>query len=298
MNILENTIRTNKPNLSNSSIKQYITCLKSIFYNVYPKSTKINESNIDIFNNETILYDIIKSINNYQTAKTYISAIFCINNDMPRLKELQQIYLQQQQQDNDNQIKTDKQVEKWMSINDINDIYNNVYKSRKTLLKKSILDFNEYTKIQDLLILSLYTQNNGIIRRNSDFVNMKKRNFNKNIDNYIDFKNKTFNFNIYKTAKNYGLQTIPISKSLMRLIKQVIQYNNYDYLIIKNFNGDITDSNYIKNVLTKYLNLSSSMLRHIYISEDPNNNINLNKLIDDSANFSHTPITHLQYIKR
>ena len=298
MNILENIIRSKKPNLSDSSVKQYLISLKSLYYHVYPKSKQFISDNFDIFNNEILMLEIMKDMN-YQTRKTTISAILSFNPDNKELiRHQQKLDLQQQQIDNDNQIKTAKQIEKWMSINDINDIYNNVYKSRKTLLKKSILDFNEYTKIQDLLILSLYTQNNGIIRRNSDFVNMKKRNFNKNIDNYIDFKNKTFNFNIYKTAKNYGLQTIPISKSLMRLIKQVIQYNNYDYLIIKNFNGDITSSNYIKNVLTKYLNLSSSMLRHIYISEDPNNNINLNKLIDDSANFSHTPIQHLQYIKR
>ena len=91
---------------------------------------------------------------------------------------------------------------------------------------------------------------------------------------------------------------VSISKPLMRLIKQVIQYNNHDYLIIKNFNGDITSSNYLKNVLTKYLGKSSSMLRHIYISNDSNNDINLNKLKTDSAKYAHTPIQHLQYIKR
>lgn len=94
--------------------------------------------------------------------------------------------------------------------------------------------------------------------------------------NYVNFFDNTLYLCIYKTAKFYGTQKIPIPESLLSLIKeyQVIKKEKLNYtgpfMLVNTTNLTKMKS----NTITKYLNkifkpkkVSTTILRKVYLSE-------------------------------
>ena len=137
--------------------------------------------------------------------------------------------------------------------------------------------------LQDYLLASLYLLQPP--RRNvyADTKVIKKDTFDeltneeKNENNYlviVSRNKKFFHFADYKTKKKYNIQNIPVSKKLNSVLNLWRHYNPETKYLLYNTRGE----KLTKNSLTKHLqkvfkisgknNISSSMLRHIYISSE------------------------------
>ena len=193
--------------------------------------------------------------------------------------------------------KTDYQKENWASLEDLKKVWNvlkrEVYADNLHNASKKVADKQEKEVLQKWLVASLYILTKP--RRNRDYANMNVISESKykdlsdnerNTNNYLVIKpNKDMYFSMgdYKTnnyaengkMKNRGIDIISIPQKLKQVIKIWRKFNpEQEPLIVNNRKQRMS-----ANSLTKYLmkifsktgkkKISSTMLRHIFITENP-----------------------------
>jgi integrase len=162
----------------------------------------------------------------------------------------------------------DKQKENMIPYEEVMSMYNRLEKEVAPLLKMNNLDKNQFNKVQLYVLLSCLL----LIppRRSLDFTEFKIRNIDKEKDNYMDIikRKPYFVFNQYKTAKKYKTQQVEVPKKLKTIIDRWTSLNPHDYLLMNTRQtGKITPTQ-LTNMLYQFFgkNISTSMLRHIYLS--------------------------------
>jgi hypothetical protein len=120
--------------------------------------------------------------------------------------------------------------------------------------------------------------------------------------NYIDMKNKEFIFNKYKTSKtkDFGQQKIKISDELYNVIKLYNKFRSKDSdFLLLNYEGKelnkINDITKILNSIFKPKLVSSSLLRHIYLSSKYGSV--LKEMKEDANIMAHSIDMQKDYIK-
>ena len=126
---------------------------------------------------------------------------------------------------------------------------------------------------------------------------MKVKNYDVNKDNY--YKAGVFHFQIYKTSKAYGEQTINIRElapEMYKLLQKWIKINPTDYLLFGTTQNKLTSGS-----ITKRFNMlfnrraSTNILRHSYLSEKYGNI--QEQMKNDASMMSHTVKEQALYIK-
>jgi len=283
-----NTLKEKRPNLHQKSVKTYVSLLKNIMKNMNYEN--IEELNINPENVIEFLKEKYESINGI---KTRLSALFVITNNKAYHTDMM-TNIEKYNIETNKQKKNEKQKENWMTAQEIENIYDNMETSIKSLWKKKNLSTKELMKIQDFVILSLFT----LIppRRSLDYVEFKINNINTNKDNYI--KSNSLVFNTYKTSTQKGQQTIKIPKELKSLLTKYIKLisDKSDYLIFNNKIQQLSIPNFtlrLNKIFGK--KVSVNMLRHIYLSEKHADN--LKDMKDDFAKMGSSLNQSNTYIK-
>lgn len=294
--------------------------------NVSPISIKLYARNLEKLNGDKPLKNLsfLKDIDNIKTIITkykpntqrnYLISICSIlqtdlktpaktklyNSYYELLKDSNKVLKSDEKQNE----KSDTQKKNWMSWEDVLKIHNklkldNVYPKKKKLNK------HQYSSLMQYVVLSLYVYEPP--RRNLDYQLMKivKAYTNQSDDfNYIDLKNKEFIFNKYKTVKsNYGGQIkILINNDLMDVIKMYLSHRpttiaDGDYFLVDFENQPLDKINSITKILNSIFHpkkISSSMLRHIYLSFKYGDILKEQK--KDSVMMGHTVEQARDYIK-
>ena len=286
--LLQEKIKENRPNLSSSSVKTYI----SILSNLYKKLN--GDGNIEWFEREND--EILKHLDdkNDQTRKTTLSALFILTN----LKEYQTVMNTIMKKVNDNykdQKMNEKQKDNLISVNEIKEKYNLLSADANLMLnKKKILNENV---MMEFLLMSFLS---GVLippRRSLDYSEMKIRNYDVKTDNY--YKGNKFFFNKYKTVKTYGIQSLEIPKELNNVLKKWIKLNENDYMIYSS-NGNKFTPPQITRTLNKIFGkkISTSMLRHIYLTNVYKDVPQINQMESLADEMGHSVSTAMEYIKR
>jgi hypothetical protein len=177
--------------------------------------------------------------------------------------------------------KTEKQEANWMSWADIEKIFDGLEFKAKGLATLKKLNTTNYDTMLRYMVLALYvTLPPG---RNVDYVAMmvmpKKGDGVMPTDyNWLDLRTNTMIFNKFKTVADMGQQKVSFGSRtrFVEALNRYLKYNPhrsdtlpYHFLVRRNGN-EMNDS----LQLTKFLNkifapkmISSSMLRHIYLSD-------------------------------
>ena len=164
---------------------------------------------------------------NNQTKKTSLSALFVLTGK-PEYREVMVKVMAEVNATYQEQKKSKKQEENWISEDEVRQVYNNLLQKATAMLsKKAIFDDTQF--IQFLLVAFLSGAGGIPPRRSMDYGDLKIRNYDPKIDNY--YKNGKFYFNVYKTSKSYGLQTIDVPKPLNTIIKKWIKLNTTDFML-------------------------------------------------------------------
>jgi hypothetical protein len=176
--------------------------------------------------------------------------------------------------------KTPSEKENWLSQEEIKNIYNQNLSILNEIKGKRNITEQQYNKLLDLVILSLYTLQPP--RRNIDYMKMfivKKydKDANGETDNFLDLFNKQFIYNNYKTAGTYKTQKVNINDDLFNIIKTFLKYKNQPLIKVEPKTPFLTDYEgepFIQiNSLTRKLNaifnqkIGSSMLRKLYLTD-------------------------------
>jgi hypothetical protein len=291
MTIIE-TLKQNRPNISESSLKTYNSTLTNFYYLHHPKKQNID---INWFNNQD---DIIDLIGDTENKKRIYAALIAItddkNNDKYKIvmyKDINDYNIEQNKQE-----KTEKQKKNWINQDKIIEIYNKLNNDYSYLLNKKKLNYDEFFNLQNYIIASLYVLNEP--RRLKDFTELKiKGNINKKDDNYID--DNEFVFNNYKTKKTYHEQRIKINDKLKKILNKYIKINPFEYLLV-DINGNKLTSpklnTRLNNIFGKYI--SVNLLRHSLLTDKYKNLPNLEELQETAKNLGHSIPQLFQYIKK
>lgn len=291
--------------------------------NLYVKYL-INLNNKESFNNLMFLKntdDILKKLEKYSdnTKKTILSAITSIlslYNDKPVYKKLHKFYFElmmnkaTDMKNIDSNIKTEKENKNWIEWEEIITIRERLKNDVSEFVNNKIISVAQYNKLLSLLVLSLYTLTPP--RRNVDYIDMYFINHNKDsLDsnkNYLDYKNKKFIFNNYKTNKKYGLQSLEIPNDLLEIIdlylkhhplnpdKKLLFKKNIEFRFLVFSDGSPFNLNSTTRVLNKLFDgkrVGSSMLRHIYLSSK----YNIDEMKKDADAMGHSVEEQRNYMK-
>jgi hypothetical protein len=292
-------LKENRPSLSLSSYRTYTSILRNLLGKLETQDTNIFK------NNPSKVIDVLKNIDPSKR-KTILSAIIVyIEKDASKdvIKKYRDIMLDdvnvsgQRQED---QEKSDKQKENWMSYDEVLKVYNDLKENTKHLFKKTTkLTTDEFQSLQNYIILSVMI----LIppRRLLDWTEMKVKNINESTDNYIK-DNKFFVFNKYKTSKFYGSQEVEIPIKLRNILKKWLKINTNDFLFVDRHKRKLyptTLNQRLNRIFDK--NLGVSMLRHIYISDKVLKDVpkldNLKKIANDMGHSVNEQLLYKKFDK-
>jgi integrase len=297
MDNLKEIIKTNRPKLSQSSINAYASNLKNLFLK-NNKDTK--DINLDWFKDEKSVLEALKNMDGSKR-KTYLASIIVLLNDPKLSKKLSEQMTEDAQKwaiESKEQVKTKAQSENWIDQEAVKNIFLECMKNTKFLWNKENKTADDYQALNDLVLLSLM---GGIfipVRRSLDYVAFKIKNIDKEKDNYLDKKNKTLVFNIYKTAKVYTRQEVEVPKQLYNILIKWEKINPTDYLLFDKQNkpmNSVKIRNKFNHIFGK--KTSTNILRHMYVSNKYDANL---KQMEDDAKAMGTSARTLQeqYIKK
>jgi len=193
----------------------------------------------------------------------------------------------------DNNGKSSKQEENWLSHDEVMEVQKHLQK----VLPKSFTKPSDYDKLLDLMVLSLYTLMPP--RRSQDYIKMLVSKPEKDAEKSNYMEDGKFVFNIYKTAKTYGSQTEEIPKELQKVIDIYMEHHNGipEFLIKKN-GIPMKLSSEITHRLNRIFGrkLSTSMLRNIYLTSKYSGM--MNEMKDDAKSMgTSTNVAQHNYIK-
>jgi hypothetical protein len=231
-----------------------------------------------------------------QSKKTILSALFVLTKKQT-YQELMVNIMKEVNEDVKKQKKNAKQESNWITPEKIMEIYKPLeVKAKSMLSNKTIL--NE-SIIMDYLLVSLL---GGVIpnlppRRSQDYTEMKIKDYDTKKDNY--YKGGKFYFNVYKTAKNYGLQTLDVPAEFNTILKKWIKLSSNPYLLYSS-NGNKLTSPQITKMFNKIFGkkVSTSMLRHIFLTDKYEDMPALSKMDELAEKMGHSREQSLEYIKR
>lgn len=287
-------LKENRPNISDSSVKTYSSILKSLFYKHHDKKDDID---CKWFNNEEHIINLLKD-KPASTRKTTYAALVAISKENEKYKKAMMSDSKIYQDFVEKQIKTKTQDENWKSYDEIQKIYDNYFKKVKPLLtSKEPLDNKDFKNLQDFIILSLTCGIWFAPRRSMDWCEMKIKNIDKTHDNYIE--NNHFIFNKYKTAKFYDQQKLEIPSKFAKILNKYIKLNPHEYLLVDSNGNKMTNVKLTQKLNTIFGNkISTSMLRHIYLTSKLKDIPALKELKQLAEDMGHTPMQAIEYVKR
>lgn len=293
MERLQQLITTNRPNITQGSVKTYCSLLKTMFYRHHDKTVPID---LEWYRNETVIEEDVKS-RKLSTQSTIVASLIALYPMIPKYREMLLKLSAKYQKTVEKQELTERQSANWMDYSEIKKIYDTQYKFIKPILS-SIDDISQadFMRLQDFVLLALTSGVWIAPRRSADWTNMKVRNVDKTKDNYIN-KNK-FVFNEYKTKKTYGTQEVAIPKGLMTILTKYSVHNPYEYLFVDYMGQKITNvdiTRRLNHILGR--NISTSLLRHIYLSNLHANTPKLTDMQQTASDMGHSVKQQLEYVK-
>jgi integrase len=248
--------------------------------------------------------DVIDKIRQYKptTQRSYIISVCVVlkNTNKILYNDYYELLTKMNNDLKNNTTKSETQKKNWIDTPEILTIFNEL----KT--KSKIKNNDQKSNIFYYMILALYFLQAP--RRNIDYTLMKissdmtDKNF-----NYLDLENKQFIFNNYKTKNKYETVKIDIKPDLLIVIKLYLsKHQEYSKLKNKKYmihflvnNSEINTGNQMTKILNKIFggkNISSSMLRNIYLSNKYSNVIK--NLKDDAIDMGTSVSTAMSnYIK-
>jgi integrase len=308
--LLKDTLKKNRPDLSESSIKTYLSN-----YNNISKGIKI----VLVTQFDFVKYkdDILKYLDTLSLTqrKSKIAGIISLLSDKAEDKDYKDVIEEMRTVMNDaareydekevsQNSMSERQKLNYLSWPEIMAIYEKLKAHALPLLKipTDKITNDVFEILQNYVLLSVYC----LIppRRVKDFALFKIRNIDTSEgskDNYMTIEKKKpfFVFNTYKNAGRLGAQKVPITTELKKIIEAWIKINPTDWLIVSNKRTKI-QLNRINTMLNNIFkrNLAPTLMRHAYLTHHFGNvNLaDLEKTADQMGNSSITRI--LKYVDK
>lgn len=259
-------IKTNRPNITNSSVKTYCSALRNLSKQL---NIPINTGD-DISKHWKVIFEHLKGYP-LNRRKTTLSAIVVLLDD-DKHKDLIEVVrgvmmknIDEYNEESKTQEMTEKEKENWVSYEDLQKEYSRIEKATSHLLKEEgQLKQKEFDRLQDYILLSILMLIPPM--RSSDISYLKLREIDPATDNYKQKNNLIINR--YKTMRVYGTRTIKLPDKLNKILNAWALKNPNEWMFINRNKQRMTPTqlmNRLHNIFDK--NISTSMIRKIFVTE-------------------------------
>ena len=296
---LKEKLKENRPNLSSSSIKTYISLLNSLYKYISKDSDDIN---LKLFNNDKIVMQLIDKM---KYPATLLASLYVLtNNDVYHVAMIKEMTLNKEQ--SESQIKTEKQKDNMITKTEVESVINSMRNKANLIFKNNDKSLKAINSLVNYILIILASGIYMEPRRSLDWSLMKYKKLNDDNEdefNYYNSKKSEFIFNKYKTSQTYKQQIEKIPTQLKTILNKYIKYidsNNVHGYLLFNIKNNPLNSPEITMRLNKMFkkNISTSMLRHIYLSEKYKNMPSLHELKDTASSMGHSLTQMLEYIRK
>jgi len=274
MDEMKELLKANRPNLTDNSLKTYLSNLKNLYKKVFGEDSQIN---VKYFTSKQ--KDIIKYLEdvNPNKRKTILSALYVLTLNK-KYNELMSKDIHSYNSSLSSETKTDKEIESWIDKDELELIYTKLKGDAEYLYKKKNLTMEDKQIIQQYIILSLYILT--IPRRALDYTEMKTKNIDEESDNFI--KSNHFIYNRYKTHKFYGQQIEKIPTPLVKVLNKWMNINPDSEYLLFDINGKKLNPTKLSQRLNKIFcrKVSVNSLRKYFVSSKYQNLLSLQKELD------------------
>jgi integrase len=276
MSIIKTTIKNNKPDISDSSIKTYTSILTNLYKKIF------NDSDIDLskFDETDKILDYLKTTMTPNKRKTVLSSLVVIT-DNKAYRDLMLKDINQYNEDISHQDKTEAQKASWVDKSQVQEILNELKDNAELLYKKKVLKMQDLQQIQNYIIMCVLSGYYIAPRRSKDYVDFKIKNIDPEIDNYLT--KLSLIFNSYKTSKTYGQQIIPINIQLKNILLKWIKVNPTDYLLFDSKYNKLSSVKLNQRINALFgKKVSVNQLRHTFLTSKYASTIKQNQEINDT----------------
>jgi hypothetical protein len=277
---MEDIIRKANPTLSTSSVKAYS---KNI--NMLKKQLAQNANDFKFLEKFALVNKLLDGKAKTTRRNYYNSIIMMLKGsgaDESIIKKYQEVrdmlneHIEEKYKKN---IKSKKEEDNWFEWDDLKDLVRKLGVQVRNIRKQENLTMRDKLKIQDWILVSLYTT----FPLRNDFKDMKiiKYKIFKKLPEdeqlsknwlIIHGQNMKFVINDYKTRKTYGTKVLEIPTDLKRKINVWLKYNPTEWFLINNKKQPLSSNGitrYLSAIFRKFWdkNISTTMIRHVYLSD-------------------------------
>ena len=312
---IEEYLRQNKPEISDSTVSAYTVNLEKLHDRLH--GTRSFEDLEWLKDSAAVLESLQKHCVSYLTQRNYLNAVVVILLNRDGFQAALHTYQAHRDKFNDQYMEIQqtkepsaKQAQNWVPLSDIRELIDEYDEHAKLLRNHADINLKDKVAMQDRFMLHFWTT----YPMRNDLHNTRvitKRVFNaldqvdKDNKNYIIVgKEVVLSIGNYKTRKKYGVKKIPIEeKPVLKAMKQWLSVSpNSEYILVNVKDGTPMSSLHITQNLTrifkKHFNKSvgSTLLRHIVLTEKFGKQLQDMELMADMM--AHTVSTaHNIYIK-
>lgn len=299
---MEKILLANRPNLSAGSVRTYVSILKNLAKQI---GLSLDTPDEVIDQHEKII-DHLKQVPG-SVRKTRLSALIVFIEKAKHADKVVAKFREQMMSDCKDydekmtkQEMSDRQKEGYIPFAEVMTKYHTLEKEVIPLMKKDALDKKEFARVQLYVLLSCLLLIDP--RRSTDYTEFKLRDIDETKDNYMKTEKRKpfFIFSQYKTSKKHGRQTIEIPAKLHKIMKRWAELNSHDWLLMNTQQSNKITPTQLTNLLYAFFEkpISTSMLRHIFLTDKYKNVPALTDILSTADNMGHSPMMALQYVKK
>jgi hypothetical protein len=273
-------IRENRPSVTDSSVTTYVSMLSNFFYKHHDKDTPLDMS---FFRDEKRIMDILKD-KPPSTRKSMLAAIVVLNGKDHKTEIISNQMKEDvatAKEEISRQVKTKKQEENWVDYESIKDLHKRYeVEALKRLDSKGKLSEPDKEFITRYM---MFTLSSGVYMppRRSDMVLIKIKDVDPDKDNFIDMPKNEFVYNQYKTVKKYGQQRVGYPQTFKAILKKYLAKVKGQTFLLEHRGQPFLPSELTKEMYQIFgKKISTSMLRHIYLSSIYKDIPALNEMLD------------------
>ena len=292
---LRKKIKKKRPDITESSINVYITALRML----YSQYVDGDEAKLSKQLKTKFLHDfsgikkLLETCRTQNTCKTRVTAIL-VALDSETKKRDEKLLDKYQSYLKDIMVGVNKQIESqeltrkesanWIDFNDVKDVTNKILEkiNKQGLWKKQKLSKSEYGLVQKYVLLRFYLA--YPMRNNVADTKVVSLSEYRTMDdderkgaNYLirEGKKYIFKLNKFKNVKRIGAKSYDINPDISKLLTKWFKINDSEWMFTLNDGRTPLSSNGVTKVLNSIFSefangkkISTSMLRHIQISDD------------------------------
>lgn len=279
---LADFIKEKRPKLSQSSINTYCSLIRRLYKQVFPKDEEIDTDKLISHKDDVIEY--LKNGLKPKGRATMLAAIVVCTDKDEAYRNMMLKDIKEKEAETDKQELTDKQRANWLTQEAIQERLEELKHESAFIYKKATKTSQDLQRLQSYIILNLYGGQLIAPRRALDFTAMKIHGeINHQNDNYIDFKQKRFVFNRFKTVRSHGQETQIIPTALMTILKKWIEANPHEWLLIDGKGqqlDSVTLNQRINKIFPDKKNIGVNGFRKVYLTNKFGDTIKVNKELE------------------